>query len=106
MFVLDPLSPKFISIAASAAAVLLAGLAGILRFMFKETIDSLKKDWDKAMCQLDDISKTTKVQAENHLHTIEGEAVKQTALLSEMIREQSETNGYLRAVVDMAKPKF
>jgi hypothetical protein len=39
----------------------------------------------------------------NHLHHIEENTAKTVTLLESMTKEQAETNGYLKAVVDLAK---
>jgi DNA topoisomerase IA len=90
--------PQYIYLAASALLTLVVLL---LRWLGKAMIGKLNKAFET----LDQIKTITSVQAENHLKTIQDEAIKQTALMSEMIKESAETNGYLKAVVDMTKPK-
>src|ERR1700733_15388334 len=79
--------------------VLLSALASLGTFMIRRFILGIKQDFQTAMSQLSVIEQTTRIQAENHLCTIQAESIKQTALLSEMIKEQATTNGYLKAVV-------
>ncbi len=40
------------------------------------------------------------VQTENHLNTIQNESIKTNTKLDDLIKEQAETNGYLRAIAE------
>jgi hypothetical protein len=62
-----------------------------------------KRDWDTAMEKLGNIEQKVSVQAENHLYSIQEESKRQTTLLQDMVKEQAETNGYLKAVVELKK---
>jgi hypothetical protein len=70
-------------------------------------IAAVKEEWKTATARLEVIETTTRTQAENHLHTIEGESVKQTQILTEGFADlrtaQAETNGYLKAVVEATR---
>ncbi len=82
--------------------VLVSALVSLSAFLINRLVQAVKKDFQTAMAQLSTIENTTRVQAENHLFTIQTESIKQTQLLAEMIKEQATTNGYLKAVVDMS----
>jgi hypothetical protein len=68
-----------------------------------KTLQKIGEDFKSANEKLAVIEQATRVQAENHLCTIQAESIKQTALLETMIKEQATTNGYLKAVVEVAK---
>jgi len=85
----------------SACGVLLSALGAVCGFVIKKAGEFLRTQWNMAMEKLTTIETTTRNQAENHLQTIQTEAVKQTALLETMTKEQAETNSYLKAVIDL-----
>jgi len=87
----------------TAFGLLVTVFGGFVVYTAKKAIGALKGQWSGAMDKLSIIENTTRVQAENHLNTIQQEAVKQTDLLGTMIKEQATTNGYLKAVVDLGK---
>lgn len=83
----------------SVAGVLVLAVGYSMKVIF----ESIKRDWNAALEKLAVIETTTRVQAENHLMTIQTESVKQTKHLEDLVREQSQTNGYLKAIIDMGK---
>jgi len=84
-------------------SVLLTSLASLGGLVIRKTLQNIKKDWDVAMTKLTTIEDIQRIQAENHLQTIQAESVKQTGLLTDMLQAQAETNGYLKAVVELSK---
>jgi hypothetical protein len=86
-----------------AFGLLVTGLGVIARFVVKKTIEILKAEWQAVTARLELIETVQGVQAENHLNTIQSEALKQTILLEDMVKEQASTNGYLKAIVDLKK---
>jgi|SRR5579863_2336470 len=96
---------SYIYVVASVLATTLCGLGG---FVIKKAIDSMRTEWRGAMDKLATIEDTTRIQAENHLHTIQDEAKKQTALLETLVKEQTEmrvgqaeTNGSLKTLIEV-----
>jgi hypothetical protein len=61
----------------------------------------VKREWRTATDRLIKIENITSVQAENHLRTIQDEALKQTALLTDMNDKQTTTNGKLEILCDI-----
>jgi hypothetical protein len=84
-------------------ATLLSVFGGLLWWVVKKAFTRAAEELKGVKDQLSAIEAITKVQAENHLHTIEAESLKQTSLLETMIKEQATTNGYLKAVVEIGK---
>jgi hypothetical protein len=87
-----------------AFGLVMIGLFAVARFIVKKVIESLKSEWKAVTERLERIEDVQGVQAENHLNTIQAESLKQTDLLTEMVKEQAGTNGYLKALVDLKKP--
>lgn len=84
---------------------LLGAAVSVIGTLLGLFMKQLMAAFTKAFATLSRLEQITSVQAENHLTTIQAEAIKQTALIGNMIKEQAETNGYLKAVVDMTKPQ-
>jgi hypothetical protein len=84
-------------------SVIVPAFAGLLWWAMKRAFKAAADKLESVEAKVTEIHKVTSVQAENHLSTVQAEAVKQTALLETMIKEQATTNGYLKAVVEIAK---
>jgi hypothetical protein len=83
-------------------ALLFLGVVGslistILGFGF----NWLKKEWRVATDRLVKIENITSVQAENHLRTIQDESLKQTALLQEVVKGQTQNNAKLEILCEV-----
>ena len=91
----------------AVSGVLVTTILSMVAFAVKRFLKGMQAEWKTATARLEVIETTTRNQAENHLATIQGEAIKQTALLQDIRTEQAsllgETNGYLKAVVDSVK---
>ena len=70
-----------------------------MRKLFKVAAEELKTAKESLVKLNDEVV----LQRTNHLHHIEENTAKTVTLLESMTREQAETNGYLKAVVEIAK---
>jgi hypothetical protein len=87
-------------------ATLGSALVGLVWWIMKkalaraaEELKGVKDQLSDSAKKLDSIETITKVQAENHLCTIQAESIKQTALLTDMAKELAETNGSIKTLV-------
>jgi hypothetical protein len=94
----------------TGAGLLLTALLSVCGFVLKNGIAAMKDNWDGAMTKLDTINETTRVMTDNHFSHLQEEVGKQTGLLETLVKEQidtnkalAETNGYIRAWVDLKK---
>jgi len=87
----------------TVAGILLTTLVSLGGFVIKNVIQAIRKEWYAAAEKLAVIEGSTRVTAENHLTHIQAETEKQTELLERVIGQITETDGYLRAVVDYNK---
>jgi hypothetical protein len=78
-------------------------LLTVLGWFVKNKVQEIVDDFKIAQERLATIESIARNQAENHLKTIQTEAIKQTALLEEMLKAQAETNGFLKAVCDLGR---
>ena len=67
--------------------------------LFKVAAEELKT----AKESLVELNTEIVLQRTNHLHHIQENPAKTVTLLESMTKEQAETNGYLKAVVEIAK---
>lgn len=76
-------------------AIVTALIAGV-GWLGKYFGSQLVKEWRDAKEKLIAIEATTRVQAENHLHTIEANTAKTNELLTKVVDGQIEMNGWLK----------
>lgn len=76
--------------------VLETGVGGIVVWIGKYFFSIAKDEWTGMKETLADIRETSKVQAENHLKTIEMNTGKTNEILQEMVKGQAEMNGWLK----------
>jgi hypothetical protein len=89
----------------TVSGILLTTLFALGGFIIRSAVRAIKTSWDTGMTLLTTIEGTTRVQASNHLTHIQAETEKQTVLLEKVIGQITETNGYLRCVVDLTAKK-
>jgi len=87
-------------------ATLLSALVGLVWWIMKKALKAAADQLKGVKEQLSEIQQITKIQAENHLSTIERESLKQTSLLETMIKEQAETNGSIKTLCDVISKKI
>lgn len=91
-------------------------LLGVIGWFVRIGFKFVSASMTSALDKLTKIDQVTTIQAENHLKTIQGESIKQTALIESLIeksdnnmgliiKEQSETNGSLRTLVEILAKK-
>lgn len=62
----------------------------------KYVLKNIKQEWKEMKDRLMTIETTTRVQAENHLNTIQANTAKANELLEKMVENQAEMNGFLK----------
>ena len=85
--------------------VVATGLATLTGFVVRTAIAAIKDKATKAEQTLRELKEITAVQAENHLTTIQGEALKQTKLLEDMKCGQIEANASLKTLISVIGTK-
>lgn len=73
-----------------------AAVTGGFGWVTKYFVRSLQKEWRGIKDQLKLIEQTTRVQAENHLATIQTNTGKTNDLLEKVVENQIELNGWLK----------
>ncbi len=80
---------------------LLSILAGLGTFIVRKALKAAADKTTDALAKLDRIEQATTVATANHLAHIETESVKTNSLLEVVIKEQSETNGSIKTLVEI-----
>jgi len=80
----------------SATTALLTAVIWLLRIVWK-FVSATVNSWSE---KLSTIESTTRVQAENHLCTIQANTTKANDLLEQLLLSQAGTNGFLKAIVE------
>lgn len=75
----------------------------LVKRLVSDKVTAAKQAWTDVVKKVDVIVDTTRIQAENHLCTIQNESIKQTTLLQDLVKEQAETNGFLKAIVELKR---
>lgn len=68
----------------------------LLTWFSKNLFNSIKKEWTETKDKISTIESTTRVQAENHLNTIQENGKKTNELLEEVVKNQIELNAWLK----------
>lgn len=79
-----------------APHAVVTGLLSILGWFARNLFNSIKDEWNDTKTRLVTIETTTRVQAENHLNTIQQNTSKTNELLEKMNENQVEMNGWLK----------
>lgn len=69
---------------------------GIAGWAVKYIGHSIRKEWQEVKAKLDELMTITKVQAENHLQTIQTNTSKTNDLLEKVVDNQIEMNAWLK----------
>lgn len=86
-------NPEYVHYAPHA---IVTGLLSIFGWFSKNLLDSVKQEWKDTKERLVNIESTTRVQAENHLNTIQANTSKTNELLGKVVENQAEMNGFLK----------
>lgn len=88
----EPMTPGYITLPHAFVTGLLAFLGWVGKYLF----GVVREEWRGVKSTISTIEATTRIQAENHLHTIQENGAKTNELLGKMVENQVELNGWLK----------